>query len=356
MGHLTAPRRALRLVTLSATSVLAWGLCSPRNAAACSPPFCTATRVGAVAQGTVTAGLPAIAVYPGSSHRIADAGTDEERMAQVALFDNGVVVPTTLRAPTDDTLQGWLLVPQAPLVAGHAYSVRYPEPCPAAQDAGPEGEVSFTTSASLAVPAAFGTVTIAEERGTAGYGASSSCFEPITARSGIALTVRLASELGPFRGTLGLRTSVDGAEWSTVNFGGEIERDDASIQGPARFKRDPRYVYAACNGATEGLSVGPHVVRVQVLVPGAVVQPAAVEITHSFSCVGAVVGTDILVPGGPVEDGSTAGDEAKGASGCAAAGAAAGSLASLSPVAQAFALLSAAVLGLSGLRRLRRRT
>src|SRR3569623_1962903 len=125
---------------------------SPRPAAACSPPPCWPGYFTPGDAATVPANLPAIYWRPVRSG-VQDSPPDVSQVVLATTADPATPLAFTAMALANGD---YLLVPDAPLVAGTDYTIIDHTACGATADAGPR--VTFHAAAAAPLPTSLGTL------------------------------------------------------------------------------------------------------------------------------------------------------------------------------------------------------
>jgi uncharacterized protein (TIGR03382 family) len=294
--------------------VLLLALAVPRPARACEPPLCSPGYFTPADGTTVPANLPAISWRPGWSY----TGTqpDPSMVVLTSAADPQAALPMTAMAlPNGD----FLLVPDAPLVAGTDYTVVDNTPCE--YNPGPAAHATFHVVASAPLPATLGTLAITDHQEETFPVATTrgTCSSDVLAdQARLALTP--SDDALPWKDALHYQTIVDGQPWAAANSLNQTSAPGSSWVGVAVDR-----IYHVCStddlSVGEGLAAGPHQASMTATLPGSTVAISAAAVSLDLECSGSGSGS------GSGSDGPVGGHADDG--GCNAGGSPALSLALL---------------------------
>jgi uncharacterized protein (TIGR03382 family) len=276
---------------------------APRPASACSPPQCWPGYFTPGDAATVPANLPAIYWRPVQSG-VQNVPPDPSMIVLATTADPQTALPFTATAlPNGD----YLLVPDAPLVAGTDYTIIDHTACGATPDAGPH--VTFHAGAEAPLPASLGTLAIVEHQ--------EDTFSVATARGSCSSEVlgdQARVELTPsddalaWKDALHYQTLVDGQPW-----GASASLNATSAPGSSWVGIAVDRLYHVCSTDDDtigsGLATGAHEVSMTATLPGSsvAIDAAAVAVDLECSGSGSGSGSDGLDAGDEAEDGCNAG-------------------------------------------------
>lgn len=248
-------------------------LLSARPADACSPLQCWPGAFVPSQGSTVPASAEALYWRPMS-------GQVEIDPASVRLVTGGEPVAiTTTELPNGD----YLIEPTLPLVAGAEYRLEDTTECGGSGVAdGPQA--TFTATAAVPLPATLGSIAAtAPVRGALTLGtASGSCSsEADVVSTTVSLTLDTLTE--PWRHVLHYTTYVDDQVWARSS---NILASTAP--GASWVGRGSDRLYSVCStddtGVGDGLSEGPHDVRIEATLPGTSIALVSSTITVELDC------------------------------------------------------------------------
>lgn len=270
--------KALTVVAI----VAAIGAVEYRADACSKSSYCTYSASVSPATGlSMPANAPAIVLFP------SDASPSVAPLPQ--LFDaNGDPVSI-------DVVTGWpelLVVPKAPLAAGHTYKLRFDDGCdgykPVEAGTSIPVERSVATTSESPLPQTTGSVKLVsyEVRPTHVY-IGSQCYTDIKAAVAT-LNLEPSSDLLPYMPVSMIEVSVDGVKWNRSRYGSLAQLPN--VDGPSQDStRVPLQMFAACEkpplqDTDEGVTPGKHTVSVQAHVAGASKDPAPALIEIDLQC------------------------------------------------------------------------
>jgi MYXO-CTERM domain-containing protein len=265
----------------------------------CSPPLCFPGQFVPGADATVPANLPGI--YWQASPNASPAATP----ANVTLATTAdPSTPLSFTATQQGGGYVYLLVPDAPLLAGTTYVLTDSTPC---QFGGTtDTMVTFTVAPSAPLPTTIGALAVTDlppRRDTFASSGGSCAVETLAASAAVSVD-RDAPELAPWIDVMHFETRVDGNPWYGRSSILQVVPPGASWVGRG-FDR----IYTGCSDAVDealafDLSEGPHRVEMRATLPGTTLALATDTRNVTLTC-----------PPPPDGDAGTGGDGGNGAIG-----------------------------------------
>lgn len=268
----------------------------PRPARACSPPQCWPGYFTPGDAATVPANLPAIYWRPVSSSATGTAA-DPSMVVLTAASDPQTPLPFTATALGNGD---YLLVPDAPLVAGTDYAIIDHTPCGSTPDAGPH--VTFHAVDAAPLPSSLGTLAIVDhhEETFAVATAIGSCSSDVLADQA-RLELTPSSDALPWKDALHYQTAVDGQPWGASGSLNATYAPGSSWAGLAVDR-----LYHVCSTADDslgpGLAAGAHQASMSATLPGSAVTLDAAAVPIDLECSGSGSGSGSNGPIGVPED------------------------------------------------------
>ena len=274
---------------------------APHPASACSPPQCWPGYFTPGDAATVPANLPAIYWRPVSSG-VQDTPPDPSMVVLTTTADPQAALPFTATALSNGD---YLLVPDAPLVAGTDYTIVDHTPCGATPDAGPR--VTFHAVATAPLPTSLGTLAIVEhqeETFSVGTARGSCTSEVLADQARIELTP--TDDALAWKDALHYQTLVDGQPWGAA---ASLDATYAPGSSWAGVGIDRLYHVCSTDDDTigSGLDAGTHQVSMTATLPGSTVAVDAAAVALDLECSGSGSGSGSNGPGEQIEDGCNAG-------------------------------------------------
>jgi MYXO-CTERM domain-containing protein len=249
-----------------------------RLAAACSPPACGPAYVQPAEGATVPANVPALFYVPPYGT------TPLARSEDVRLLDEGGKLVPISMAPAPPSA-GYKIVPDAPLMPGRQYRLRFPQGCAGGAGgttlgtaerpfvAGPASALPTTIGAARVAGQRIGPRTVSSSSGSAGLCSSSTEVTAAVA----SIEIDPSPELRAYLATTWVAV-YRGADY-VAGFGGVVLAPDS----PLRFE-----AYTTCasadRGANRGLGSGLHRLEVTAEVFGVVSKPSPLLIDVELGC------------------------------------------------------------------------
>jgi uncharacterized protein (TIGR03382 family) len=282
-----------------------------RPASACSPPQCWPGYFTPGDAATVPANLPAIYWRPVASG-VQDVPPDPSMVVLSTAADPQTALPFTATPLSNGD---YLLVPDAPLVAGTDYTIVDHTPCGATPDAGPV--VTFHVVAEAPLPTSLGTLAIVEhqEETFSVATASGSCStEVLGDQARVELTP--SDDALAWKDALHYQTLVDGQPWGAASSLNQTSAPGSSWVGAAVDR-----LYHVCSTDDDtvgtGLAEGAHQVAMTATLPGSTISLDAAAVALDLACggtgSGSGSGSDQPLGDDQVEDGCSAGGDSTGA-------------------------------------------
>jgi hypothetical protein len=305
-------RQRLTSFSLAAAALVAFA--APRAAQACTSLACFSSDLAPAAGATIPASAPA---FPLMLRGITGA---EAKAAFRLLGPSGDPVVAQVEMVGSERL---VLTPGAPLLEGATYTLEHRERCdgkspvpspPTTQS------TSFTTSAAVPLPTAFGTLGVKSVTlGTATvYTSAGSCVTDAHAEI-LSLLITPDATLTPWLPMVRFVTTVDGKPWAADSFG----HQPSSFYDQFHPTQAVDRIYALCGsppkGAAPGVTLGEHTIELTADMAGLAAPLPVLKLTHTFTCDPAAT-----VPEGGAGNGGSAGSGGAGA-GASGASAVAGS-------------------------------
>jgi uncharacterized protein (TIGR03382 family) len=275
---------------------------APRPASACSPPQCWPGYFTPGDATTVPANLPAIYWRPVSTSA-QGTSADPSMVVLTAASDPQTPLPFTATAQSNGD---YLIVPDAPLVAGTDYTLVDHTPCGTTADAGPH--VTFHAVAAAPLPASLGTLAIVDhQQETFSVGtARGTCSSDVLADQA-RLELTPSTDALPWRDALHYQTVVDGQPWGAWTSINASYAPGSSWVGIAVDR-----LYHVCSTDDDtigaGLAAGTHQAAMSATLPGSAVtvDAAAVPLDLECSGSGSNSGSNGPLGGDHIEDGCNA--------------------------------------------------
>lgn len=248
----------------------------PRPARACSPPQCWPGFFTPGDGATVPANLPAIYWRPVSSY---DAPPDPEMVVLSAASNPQTALPfTATQMPNGD----YLIVPDAPLVAGTDYTIVDQTACGMTPNFGPH--VTFHVVAEAPLPASLGTLAIVdhqEEMFSVGTARGSCSSEVLADQARLELTP--SDDALPWKDALHYQTMVDGLAWGSST---SINASYAPGSSWVGIGVDRLYHVCSTDDDTigSGLALGTHQAAMTATLPGASFTIDAAAVPVDLEC------------------------------------------------------------------------
>ena len=198
----------------------------------------------------------------------------------------------------------YLLVPDAPLVAGTDYTIIDHTPCGTTPDAGPHA--TFHVVAAAPLPASLGTLDIIDHQQETFpvATASGSCTTDVLADQA-RLQLTPGADAVPWKDALHYQTVVDGQPWGASASINATYAPGSSWVGVAVDR-----LYHVCSTTDDtigsGLAAGNHQASMTATLPGSPVALAAAAVPVDLECSGSGSGSNGPIAGGG-EDGCSAG-------------------------------------------------
>lgn len=266
----------------------------PRPASACSPPQCWPGYFTPADGATVPANLPAIYWQPVST----GSAPDPTMVVLTAASDPETPLPFTATVqPNGD----YLIVPDAPLVAGTDYTIVDQTPCATTPNFGPH--VTFHAVAEAPLPASLGTLAIVDHQQEmfAVATARGSCTSDVLADQA-RLELTPSDDALPWKDALHYQTMVDGHPWGAS---GSLNASYPPGSSWAGVGVDRLYHVCSTDDDTigDGLAAGAHQAEMTATLPGSSVTLDAAAVPVDLECSGSGSGSGSGSNGPVVDDG-----------------------------------------------------
>ena len=239
---------SLALTTLAASS---------RPADACGPPPCWPGAFVPGHNATIPENAPGLYWRPS----VRDLRRADPSTVRLVRYGDTTPIPVTPVAQGDD----WVLVPQAPLVAGTQYVLEESQEC----NGGPGARAVFTVGPSAPLPTTLGRITYNghAQPTELEVAAGGSCSLLVDVEYILAYVDR-SPDVAPWKDLLLYETLVDGAPWRNQTSLNVLPEPGASWRG-----RGEDLLYRICEPSTHtlspGLAPGSHEVAFRATLPGA---------------------------------------------------------------------------------------